>query len=104
MAIKLLTLPLVTITNSNTPYAIYGSAIPVTSVTLQADFTNSAKIVVGGSSVLPTTGVEIPPGDTATIEAPIINGRSEEILLSDIYVASSSGGQTVRAVAFGRKV
>lgn len=104
MAIKLLTLPLVTITNSNTAYPIYGTAIPVTSVTLQADFTNSAKIAVGGSTVLPSTGVEIPPGDTATIDAPIINSRSEEMLLSDIYVTSSTGGQTVRVVAFGRKI
>lgn len=104
MAIKLLTLPPVSIVNSNTAYQIYADSIPVTSVTIQAEFNNSAKVVIGSSSVTPTSGVEIPPGDTATIEGPQVNGRSEEMYLNDIYVASSSGGQGVRIVAFGRKI
>lgn len=105
MAVKLVTLPNVTLTNSGTAYQIYGQPLAVTSVTIQADFTNGAKIALGGEGVTSTTGVEIPPGDTATIQADASSGRSaEEFYLNDIYVCSSMAGQVVRITAFTRKI
>jgi hypothetical protein len=105
MAVKLVTLPNVTLTNSGQAYQIYEQTLAVTSVTVQAEFTNSAKIALGGSTVTTSTGVEIPPGDTATIQADAASGRSaEEFYLSDIYACSSSAGQVIRVTAFTRKV
>lgn len=105
MAVKLVTLPNVTLTNSNQAYQIYDQPLAVTSVTIQADFTNGAKIALGGSSVLPNSGVEIPPGDTATIQADAASGRStEEFYLNEVYVCSSMAGQSIRVTAFTRRL
>lgn len=105
MAVKLVTLPNVTLTSAGTAYQIYDQPLAVTSVTVQAEFTNAAKVALGGLGVSTTTGVEIPPGDTATIQADASSGRAaEEFYLNDIYACSSTSGQVIRVTAFTRKL
>jgi hypothetical protein len=101
VAIELVTFPVVDLANSNQAYALASSHIFVTSVTIQAEFNNTAKIALGGSSVTPSTGIEIPPGDTATIE--IDKSQNSEIYIDEIYLTTSVAGQAARVTAFKRR-
>ena len=100
MAVKLQALAPVTLTLSNTAYQLSSTPMAVTSVTLQASYSNAAKVCFGDSAVTASSGLEIPPGDTAEITADV---KGQEFYLDEVYLISSSAGQVVRAVAFVRK-
>ena len=101
--IKLMTLPVITVSVGGTAVQVSTDVIAVTSLTLQAAFNNTGKVVVGDSTVTPAIGMEVPPGDTVTITADNISKGSEEFLLSEVWINSSTAGNTVRAAAFRRK-
>lgn len=103
MAVKIQTLTPVTVTNAGTAVQLSSQNIWVTGVTIQAEFTNVGKIVVGSSGVANSAGIQIPPGDVCDIEGPILRHGVEELLLSEIYINSTSNGDGVRAVAFIRR-
>jgi hypothetical protein len=96
MAVKLLTAPVVTVSSAGTAVAIYSTQIPVTSVTIQALFTNVGKIYVGSSTVTSSTGLEIPAGDVITIDAPMTRGHHEEFYLNEIYVNATVSNDAVK--------
>lgn len=103
MAVKPRTLPAIELVNANQAYALGPSNILATSVTIQADFTNSGKIVIGDAAVTALSGQEVPAGDSAVIEADQVHGRTEQFALSDVYVTSSQANQRVRVFLFDRK-
>ncbi len=103
MAIGLKTLPAVTVASGGTAVKLTANETWVTSVTIQAEFTNVSKICLGDSTVTTSTGIQIPIGDCATIDAPQgPRGGAEEFDLSKIYINSSTTGDGVRIIAFGR--
>lgn len=104
MAIRLETLPVITMSSSNVPVQLSSTATRVTSVTIQADRTNSASIYLGDSSVTTSTGMEIVPGETAEVTADNVRAGSEEFLLSDLYLVSGTSGMIARAAVFRRKI
>ena len=103
MALQLLTLPAVTVASGGTAVRLSSTSLYVLSVTIQADFANTSKVQIGSSGVTSSNGIEVPPGDIATIDAPVSpRGGSEEIDLKDVWINSSTTGDKVRVVTFVR--
>jgi len=88
---------------SNTPTQLSSLNTPVTSVTIQADIDNAGHIYFGDSTVTSSTGQIIFKGGAVPITADNRPGGSEEILLSEIYVLATTGGDKVRLNVFRRK-
>lgn len=102
MAIKLEIQPVVTISSGGTSKPLSTTSIPVTSVIIQAEYTNVGRISIGDAAVTSNTGMEIGPGDTFTISMESIY-KTGEFDLADIYVVSSTSGDSVRVMTFRRK-
>lgn len=103
MAMQITTFPPVTIASGGVAVRISNLNLWVTSVTIEAAFTNVSKINVGDSTVTSSNGIEVTPGDTCAIEAPDGARNMAEMLLSDIWVVSATAGDSVRVAAFKRK-
>jgi hypothetical protein len=104
MSVEIFTIPVVTVSSANTAVPLYSTTFAVTSIIVAAEFTNVGNIVVGGSNVLPSTGIEIPPGDTATITADQTGrGATEEFFVNQVYINSSTSGNKCRISGFKRQ-
>jgi hypothetical protein len=103
VAVQLVTLPLVTIAAGGTAERLSSSGIAVTAVTIQASLDNTGSIYVGDSTVDADTGIVVAPGDACTVEAPVGRHGPEEIVLNEIYVVSSTTGDSCRVAAFRRR-
>jgi len=103
MAVQLQTLDPVTVVSAGTAYPLSAVHTAVTSVTIQAEFTNVSKLVVGASNVSSANGVEVPPGDTALIMVPERGKASDEFFLDEIFITSTTSGDKARIVAWRRK-
>lgn len=104
MAVKLLTAPQAIVTSAGTAVPVYSSKLAVTSITLQALFTNVGKIYVGSSTVTSSTGIEIPPGDVITIDAASVRGHQEEIYADEVYVNATSSNDAVKVIMIVRRI
>lgn len=102
MAVKIATLPVVTVVSSGTAVPVHPSLLYVTSITIQADYTNVGNIYVGDSTVTTLNGLEIPPGDAAEITADNSKAGSEEFDISQIYINSSTTGNKAKIAVFRR--
>jgi hypothetical protein len=97
MALKIFTLPTVTVATGSQAYAITADeGLSAASITLQADYDNVGRVSVGSADITPSTGVQIAPGETAVIEYPASAKFTDEFLLYLIYVTSASSGDKVR--------
>lgn len=103
MAVKLVTFPPVAVASGGVAVPLSNQSLLISSVTIQANFTNVSKLVVGDSSVLPNSGIEIPPGDTVTIEGVRQRVDLDELILSDIFINSSTSGDGCRIAGFKRR-
>ena len=103
MAVQLQTLDPITVAIANQAYPLSDEHISVTSVTIEAEFTNVSHIAIGSSVVTTTNGIQVPKGDTALIEGPRRPTGSDEFFLDEVFVTSSSAGDGVRIVAWKRK-
>lgn len=100
MAVQLSTYPPVTIASGGTAVPLSATPTYVTSVTIQAAFTNVSKLSLGDSTVTSARGIEIPPGDTATIDGPVGRFGIEEFLISTVYVVSATTNDSCRVLSF----
>jgi len=103
MGIQLVTLSPVTITSGGTARPLSATSILVTSITIQASFTNVGKLSLGDSTVTTSNGIEIPPGDTCTIDAPMGMRGPEELDISTIYVVSATTNDSCKVLSFKRR-
>lgn len=104
MAVKVQTLPPVTVASAGTAVAVGSTAIAVTSLTIQAEDDNTGSLFIGDATVSSTNGLELVPGATAEITADSIGrGQSEEFYINEIYVNATTSGDTARAAAFRRR-
>lgn len=104
MALKLKTLAPVTLSSSNTAYALSTTdEVPYVSITISADSTNTGSVYLGDDTVTPTNGQEIRPGEAALINTPIRPSGSEEFHVTEIYVTTATAGSKVRIVGWRRK-
>lgn len=103
MAVQLQTYDPITVTVANTAYPLSSEHIAVVSVTVQAEFTNTSKILVGSSNVSSSNAIEVPAGDTALIMTPQRPSGSEEFYLDEVFVTSTTSGDKARVVAWKRK-
>lgn len=103
MAVQLQTFDPVTVAVANTAYPLSSEAIPVVSVTIQAEFTNVSKLLVGSSNLDSSNAIEIPPGDTAMVITPVRPSGNEEFLMNEIFVTSTTSGDIARIVAWRRR-
>lgn len=104
MAVKLQTLDPITIAVANTAYPLSSDHIAVAEVTIQAEFTNGSKILIGAANLSSTNALQIPPGDTGLIVGPNRSGFTEEFYLDEVFVTSTNAGDKVRVVAWRRSV
>ena len=100
--IQLKTMPLTEVLVSNNAVALSSTSLPVSSVVIQAEYTNVGRIVVGDSTVTNTTGLELGPGDTTSISMESLH-KQGEFDLADVYINSTTSGNKVRCLAFRRK-
>lgn len=97
MAQKIYTLPAVTISTAGTPVPLTTNAgIIGTSIIIAADKANTGKIYLGGVGVSSANGQELDPGDTFEIVADSLNGRNQEIFLSEIYLDTETNNNIAR--------
>lgn len=102
-AVKLVTLSPVTVTVANTAVPLTSDPIWVTSVTIQASFTNVSKITVGDLNVTSSNGIEVPPGDTCTIEGTAGFKGPEDFVTNEIFINSTTSGDSCRVSAWKRR-
>lgn len=102
MAIKVATLPVITVSSANTAVALHSTTLYATSITIQAEYTNVGNVAIGDSNVTALNGLELPPGDAAEITADNTKVGSEEFDVSQIFVNSSTSGNKVRIAVFKR--
>lgn len=103
MARKLKTFPVVTCSVANQPERLYTTTYWVLTVTVYANSANTGNIYVGDDAVTSTTGVPVAPGDTCEIDMEIGGKNFDEISLDDIYIVSSTTGNSARVIAVVRK-
>lgn len=104
MAIKLVTLPAVTLAAS-TATQVSTQHIAVTSLTIQAEDGNTGNVYFGDSSVNSTDSFFIMPGNTGEITADSMGrGGTDEFFLDEVYIYSDTGGNSVRLGAFRRRL
>jgi hypothetical protein len=103
MSVKLQTVSSVTTAVDNTAISLSASQVLTTTLTVQAEATNTESVFVGGSSVTTASGLELEPGDVMEIEGPNTRGITEEFDVQDCYIISTTAGQKVRLAGFQRK-
>lgn len=104
MAVKIVTLNPVTITTGGVAEQAGSAATPVTSMTLQAEDTNTGNVYIGGSNVTAANGQALTPGNTCEITADSIGrGSAEEFLINEVWINSSTSGNVVRIAVFQRR-
>jgi hypothetical protein len=97
MALKIYTLPIITIASGGTAVPLSATSLLAASITIQADRNNVGRISIGDSTVTTSTGIgELGPGDPAVIEYSGNSRDSAEFDIKDIYVVSGSAGDIVR--------
>jgi hypothetical protein len=101
MAVILQTLPTVSTASSDVPLVVNNQHILVSSILIQADQDNTDSIYVGDVNVTSLTGVELMPGDSATIEVDL--ERNSELYLDEVYIISPSTLQKARLSVFRRR-
>lgn len=103
MAIKIETSSVITIDIGGVAKQLASAPIAVTSVIIQAEYTNVGRISIGSANVTSSTGIEIGPGDTFSLTVESIKDIGE-LLLNDIYVVSNTAGDKVRVMIYRRKL
>lgn len=104
MAIKLVTLPAVTLASA-TPTKVSNTHIAITSLTIQAEDSNTGNVYFGDDTVNSTDGFFIMPGNTAEITADSFGrGGTEELFLDEVYLYTDTAGNSVRLGAFRRRL
>jgi len=101
--IKINTLTSVTCTEANTAYPLSESRRAAASITIQADYNNAGTVCIGDSTVIPDTGLQIKPGESAVIEFTMSANFTDDFDLSDIYVTSATSGDSVRVTTITRR-
>jgi len=61
---------------------------------------NAADVYVGGSDVSATKGIPIPPGQSLTIQCPLVRGGEDELTLNDLYLFSTTSAQLAYVAYF----
>lgn len=104
MATQLVTLPVATVAVANTAVRVYTGSTPyfVTSVSLQAEFTNVGNIFIGDSSVTSSNGIIVPPGDVGQVSIDSRSNQVEEFDLRDIWINSATSSNAARVIAMRR--
>ena len=103
MAVQLQTLDPVTVVSAGTAYPLSSTHTAVISVTVQAEFTNVSKIIIGAANISSSNGIEVPPGDTALVMIPERGKASDEFFLDEVFITSTTSGDKARVVAWRRK-
>lgn len=103
MALKLITLPAVTVATAGTAQTISSSRIASMTVLVQASKDNTGRIYVGDENVNSTNGNELDPGEAMEITPEEIGGSSEEVIISDIFVDAQFDSDIARISFLGRR-
>lgn len=101
--LKLYTVPVITIGVGSQAYPLASEYLPAASITVQAEYNNVGRISIGDSTVTPSTGIQVAPGESAVIEFPASAKFTDEFNLETIFVTSASSGDKVRVVYIKRE-
>ena len=91
----------ITVSSAGTRVACSSATLPVASVLIQADVSNSGYLYVGDVTVTSSNGIALSAGDA--IEYSIdVNGRADELDLKDIYLDAQTNGNKGRITVLRR--
>lgn len=86
----------VTVTTAGTRVPLKtGNGLYTQSVEISAASTNVGDVYIGPDSVASTTALGLSPGETTTINAPMVSGTHGDIDLSQIYVDADNNGDKI---------
>ena len=102
MAAKIEARSVVTVVSGGTAVPLSATSLPVSSIIIQAEYTNIGRVSIGDSAVTTSTGIEIGPGDTFTLNIESL-AKVGEFDLADVYVVSNTAGDKVRLLILRRK-
>lgn len=103
MAVKLTTLPNVTITTAGTRVRVSTDPIMVNAVFIQAHEDNKGNVYIGDENVASTQGTAIGPGQPFQYSGNPQMQTLSEFLLSDVWFDAAEDGSKVRVSYFKRK-
>lgn len=103
MAVKLITIPNVTVTTAGTPVQITADKIMANAVFVQAHEENVGNIFVGDENVSSGQGTSVGPGQPLQYSGHPAHSLLSEFLLSDVWVDAENDGDRVRLAYFRRK-
>ena len=91
----------VTVSSAGTRVACSASTLPVASVLIQADTSNTGYLYVGDNTVSSTKGISLSAGDAIEFSVSV-NGRTDELDLADIYLDAQTSGNKGRITVLRR--
>lgn len=103
MAVKLITLPNVTVVSAGTPVQITADKIMANAVFVQAHEDNTGNIYVGDENVSASRGTSVGPGQPLQYSGNPQMQLLSEFLLSDVWIDAANDGDRVRVAYFRRK-
>lgn len=103
MAQKLNTGAVITVAAAGTAVTISATEIPVTSVIIEADASNTGNIYIGDSSVDATNGITAVPGESINVSTDDIPRQADEFILSDIFVDADTNDNKARIAYVKRR-
>ena len=103
MAVKLTTIPNITVATAGTRLQISSSNIMVNAVFVQAHEDNSGNIYVGDENVSANQGTSVGPGQPLQYSGDPTYPLLSEFLLSDVWVDAATDGDKVRIAYFKKK-
>jgi len=94
MAVKAITGTVVTIAAAGTAQQASTTAIPISSITFQAESGNTGNTFIGDSTVDSTDGLVLEPGLDITFT--VVDSQTDEFILSDFWIDAATNGDKVR--------
>ena len=95
MALKLYTLDSIALA-SGTATPLASEKRFVSSVTVQADISNTGAVFIGGLGTTNLNGFQLSAGDSTTIEPPPVIKQTSEFDLSTVIAYATTTGQVIR--------
>ncbi|NIO44974.1 MAG: hypothetical protein GTN36_05485 [Candidatus Aenigmarchaeota archaeon] len=92
-----------TVTSAGTAVPFSSTSKVVRSINIQADVNNVGNVFIGSSDVDSTNGIELAPGNTMSIEAPMMGmSGADDLDLNNWYVDAANSNDSIRIVSMIR--